>query len=66
MREQITAITNKAEAFHGYAEWLMIGGNLIGHSDPDYQERMVKFNELTQRPEPLQRRSMAPFRGTVI
>ncbi|WP_245761025.1 transposase [Saccharopolyspora shandongensis] len=25
LRGQITAITNKAEAFHGYAEWLMIG-----------------------------------------
>jgi hypothetical protein len=26
--------------------WLMIGGRLIGHNDPDYQERVVKFNEL--------------------
>ncbi|MER7210558.1 Tn3 family transposase [Streptosporangium sp. NPDC000239] len=34
LREQITAITNKAEAFHGYAEWLMIGGRLIDHNDP--------------------------------
>jgi hypothetical protein len=24
----------------------MIGGRLIGHNDPDYQERVVKFNEL--------------------
>jgi hypothetical protein len=24
----------------------MIGGQLIGHNDPDYQERVVKFNEL--------------------
>jgi hypothetical protein len=24
----------------------MIGGPLIGHNDPDYQERVVKFNEL--------------------
>jgi hypothetical protein len=44
--EQITAITNKAEAYHGYAEWLMIGGKLIGHNDLDHQERVVKFNEL--------------------
>ncbi|HKS47049.1 MAG TPA: hypothetical protein VJT49_18445 [Amycolatopsis sp.] len=29
MREQITAITNKAGAFHGYSEWLMVGGKLI-------------------------------------
>ena len=24
----------------------MIDGRLIGHNDPDYQERVVKFNEL--------------------
>jgi TnpA family transposase len=46
LREQIDAITNKAEAFHGFAEWLMVGGRLIGHNDPDYQELVVKFNEL--------------------
>ncbi|WP_406276572.1 Tn3 family transposase [Nocardia sp. NBC_00881] len=46
LREQITAVTNKAEAFHGFADWLMIGGRLIGHNDPDHQERVVKFNEL--------------------
>lgn len=46
LREQITAITNKAEAFHGYSEWLMIGGKFIGHNDPDHQERVIKFNEL--------------------
>ncbi|WP_260850846.1 transposase [Rhodococcus sp. WB9] len=46
LREQITAVTNKAEALHGYSEWLMIGGKLIGHNDPDHQERVVKFNEL--------------------
>jgi hypothetical protein len=26
LREQITAVTNKTEAFHGYSEWLMIRG----------------------------------------
>lgn len=46
LREQITAITNKAEAFHGYSEWLMVGGKLIGHNDPAHQELVVKFNEL--------------------
>jgi TnpA family transposase len=46
LREQITAVTNKAEAFHGFADWLMIGGALIGHNDLDHQERVVKFNEL--------------------
>jgi TnpA family transposase len=46
LREQITAITNRAESFHGFAEWLMFGGRLIGHNDPDHQDRVVKFNEL--------------------
>ena len=46
LREQITAITNRTEAFHNFSAHLMIGGQLIGHNDPDYQERVVKFNEL--------------------
>ncbi|WP_322748037.1 MULTISPECIES: Tn3 family transposase [unclassified Frankia] len=46
LRDQITAITNRTEAFHGCATHLMIGGRLIGHNDPDYQERVVTFNEL--------------------
>jgi Tn3 transposase DDE domain len=46
LREHITAVTNRTESFHNYANWLMIGGRLIGHNDPDYQERVVKFNEL--------------------
>ncbi|GLZ37948.1 transposase [Actinokineospora sp. NBRC 105648] len=46
LREQITAITNRNEAFHGFADWLMFGGRLIGHKVHDYQEKVVKFNEL--------------------
>jgi hypothetical protein len=46
LREQITQVTNRNEAFHGFAGWLMFGGKLIGHNDPDYQEKVVKFNEL--------------------
>jgi TnpA family transposase len=46
LREQITAITNRNEAFHGFADWLMFGGKLIGHNDPDYHEKIIKFNEL--------------------
>lgn len=46
LREQITAITNKAEAFHGFSQWLMFGGEMIGRNDPDYQEKIIKFNEL--------------------
>ncbi|WP_248958473.1 Tn3 family transposase [Sphaerisporangium perillae] len=46
LREQITRVTNRNEAFHGFADWLMFGGKLIGHNDPDYQEKVIKFNEL--------------------
>jgi hypothetical protein len=46
LREHVTAVTNRAESFRNYATWLMIGGRLIGHNDPDYQEKVVKFNEL--------------------
>jgi TnpA family transposase len=46
LREQITQVTNRNEAFHGFADWLMFGGKLIGHNDPDYQEKIIKFNEL--------------------
>jgi TnpA family transposase len=46
LREQITAITNKVEAFHGFSAWLRFGGETIGRNDPDYQEKVVKFNEL--------------------
>jgi TnpA family transposase len=30
LREQITRVTNRNEAFHGFAGWLMFGGKLIG------------------------------------
>ena len=70
LREQITAITNKVEAFHGFSDWLMFGGELIGHNDPDHQEKMVKFNELLancvdllHRPGHHRRRQRARRRG---
>jgi TnpA family transposase len=46
LREGITAITNKVEAFHGFAQWLMFGGVVLGDNDPDHHEKIVKFNEL--------------------
>ncbi|MFI7538534.1 Tn3 family transposase [Streptosporangium sp. NPDC049376] len=46
LREQITQVTNRNEAFRGFADWLMFGGRLIPHNDPDYQEKIIKFNEL--------------------
>jgi TnpA family transposase len=46
LREGITAITNRVETFHGFARWLMFGGGVLGDSDPDHHEKIVKFNEL--------------------
>ncbi len=46
LRERTTAVTNKAEAFHGFSAWLRFGGEAIGRNGPDYQEKIIKFNEL--------------------
>jgi Tn3 transposase DDE domain len=46
MREQITAVTSKTEAYHGFSERLRFSGEIIGRNDPDCQEKIVKFNEL--------------------
>jgi TnpA family transposase len=46
LRDQIAVVTNRTETFHRFSQFLMIGGRLIGHNDPDYQELVVKFNEL--------------------
>ena len=36
LRVQVTATTNKVEAFHGFAKWLFFGGDgtTIGDGDP--------------------------------
>jgi hypothetical protein len=48
LRETITAITNRVEAFHGFAGWLGFGAEdgVIAHNDPVYQEKLVQFNQL--------------------
>ena len=35
----VGAITDRTEQFHDFAKFLMIGGRLIGHDDPDCKER---------------------------
>lgn len=44
--EGITAITNRVEAFHGFARWLMFGGGVLAGNDPNHHEKIVKSNEL--------------------
>ncbi len=47
LREAITAVTNRVEAFHGFASWLSFGHDgVLADNDPDHHEKIVKFNEL--------------------
>ena len=47
MRQQITAATNKVEAYHGFVKWLFFGGDsIIASNDPEQQEKIIKYNNL--------------------
>jgi hypothetical protein len=47
LREQITATTNKVEAYNGFAKWLNFGGQgVIDTADPVEQEKHLKHNHL--------------------
>jgi TnpA family transposase len=47
LRQQITAVTNKVEAYHGFAKWFFFGGEkIIANNDPDEQEKIIKYNDL--------------------
>lgn len=47
LREQITATTNKVEAYNGFAKWLNFGGQgAIDTLDPVEQEKHLKYNHL--------------------
>jgi Tn3 transposase DDE domain len=47
LREQITATTNKVEAYNGFAKWLNFGGEgVIDTIDPVEQEKHLKYNHL--------------------
>lgn len=48
LREQNTA--NRADAIRCFADSL--GGKLIGHNDPDYLEKMIKFSNRSPPSEP--------------
>jgi len=47
LRDSIAAITNRVEAFHGFANWLSFGREVLAHNDPVHQEMIVKL-ELAQ------------------
>jgi hypothetical protein len=47
LRRRVTAVTNKVEAYNGFAAWLRFGnGGVIADNDPAEQEMMIKFNSL--------------------
>lgn len=47
LRQQITAITNKVEAYHGFSKWFFFGGEgVIASNDPEQQEKTIKYNDL--------------------
>jgi hypothetical protein len=47
LREHITAIANKVEAYNGFAKWLNFGGEgVIDTLDPVEQEKHLKYNHL--------------------
>ena len=47
LRQQITAATNKVEAYHGFAKWFFFGGDgIIASNDPEQQEKIIKYNDL--------------------
>jgi TnpA family transposase len=47
LREQITATTNKVEAYNGFTKWLSFGGDgVIPANDPDEQEKRIKYTDL--------------------
>jgi TnpA family transposase len=46
LREQITAATNKVEAYNGFSARLRFGHDAIERNDPAEQEKIIKFNSL--------------------
>ena len=47
LRQQITAATNKVEAYHGFSKWFFFGGEgIIGYNAPEEQEKVIKYNDL--------------------
>jgi TnpA family transposase len=47
LRDSIAVITNRMEAFNGFAQWLAFGHDgVLADNDPEVQEQLVKFNEL--------------------
>jgi TnpA family transposase len=46
LRDEITAATNKVEAYNDFSGWLRFGNDVIARNDPAEQEKIIKFNSL--------------------
>jgi len=46
LRQEITAATNKVEAYNAFSAWLRFGHDAIERNDPAEQEKIIKFNQL--------------------
>ena len=47
LRKQITAATNKVEAYNGFSKWLFFGGDkIITTNDREEMEKRIKYNDL--------------------
>lgn len=47
LRRQITAMTNKVEAYQGFAKWFFFGGDsIINTNDREEMEKRIKYNDL--------------------
>ncbi len=47
LRRQITAATNKVEAYQGFAKWFFFGGDsIITTNDREEMEKRIKYNDL--------------------
>jgi len=46
MRQEVTATTNKVECYHGFAQWLSFGGEVIAENDPHEQQKQIRYNDV--------------------
>jgi TnpA family transposase len=47
LRQQLTATTNKAEAYNGFSKWLFFSDEgIIADNDQEEQEKVIKYNDL--------------------
>lgn len=46
LRQDVTANTNKIEAYNGFAKWLSFGGDVVATNDPHEQQKRLRYNDL--------------------